>query len=173
MRYWCSDESRIGLLTVQHRKLTGFGVQPTGTVQWQFVHRWLYGLVEPLSGTSWLMEFSHLDSACFEACLHRFAAQFPDELHLIQVDNAPAHTAEGMTIPDNVILVFQPPYCPELNPVERVWREFKCEFAWARFDDLGELQHAISRWVHSLCPHQMRSLTQWDWIVDALCVAGI
>ncbi|MBW4651590.1 MAG: hypothetical protein KME20_00775 [Kaiparowitsia implicata GSE-PSE-MK54-09C] len=74
IRDWCSDESRHELLAVQHRKVTGFGVQPTGTVQWQFVYRWLYGLVESLSGTSWLMEFSHLDSVCFEAVLHRFAA---------------------------------------------------------------------------------------------------
>jgi hypothetical protein len=161
------------VLTVQHRKVTGFGVQPTGTVQWQFVYRWLYGLVEPLSGTSWLMECSHLDSVCFEAVLHRFAAQFPDDLHLIQVDNVPAHTAQSLTIPDHVIWMFQPPYCPELNPIERVWRELKRAFAWARFDDLGELQHAISLWVHDLSPQLVRSLTQWDWIVDALCVTRV
>ena len=129
--------------------------------------------MEPLSGASWLLEFSHLDSQCFETFLHRFAAQFPDELHLIQLDNATAHTAQNLTIPDNVILIFQPPYCPELNPIERLWRELKRELAWAHFENLAELQHAISQWVHRLSPHQLRSLTQWDWIVDALCVAGI
>ncbi|BAU43452.1 hypothetical protein [Leptolyngbya sp. O-77] len=89
IRYWCSDESRVGLLTVQHRKLTGFGVQPIGSIQWEFVYRWLYGLVEPLSGASWRVECSHLDSSCFEAFLHSFAAQFPDDLHLIQVNRSP------------------------------------------------------------------------------------
>lgn len=173
IRYWCGDESRVGLLTVQHRQLTGFGVQPSGSIQWEFVYRWLYGVVEPLSGTSWLVEFSHLDSHCFEGFLQNFAAQFPDDLHLIQVDNAPAHLAKSLTIPDNVILIFQPPYCPQLNPIERVWRELKRELAWARFDDLAELQQAISRWVLGLSPHYLRSLTQWDWIVDGLCVAGI
>lgn len=173
IRYWCSDESRVGLLTVQHRKLTGFGVQPIGSVQWEFVYRWLYGLVEPLSGASWMVEFSHLDSSCFEAFLHSFAAQFPDDLHLIQVDNAAAHTAQNLTIPDNVILVFQPPYCPEVNPIERVWRELKRELAWVHFDDVCQLQHAISQWVCRLSAESLRSLTQWDWIVDALCVAGV
>ncbi|MBW4651589.1 MAG: transposase [Kaiparowitsia implicata GSE-PSE-MK54-09C] len=85
----------------------------------------------------------------------------------------PAHTAQSLTIPDHVIWMFQPPYCPELNPIERVWRELKRAFAWARFDDLGELQHAISLWVHDLSPQLVRSLTQWDWIVDALCVTRI
>lgn len=173
IRYWCSDESRVGLLTVQHRKLTGFGVQPCGVVQWEFVYRWLYGLVEPLSGASWFIEFSHLDSLCFETFLQTFAAQFPHQLHLIQVDNATAHTAKNLTIPDNVILLFQPPYCPQLNPIERVWRELKRDLAWLLVDDLAELQQAISHWVHHLSAEYLRSLTQWDWIVDALCVAGI
>lgn len=173
VRYWCSDESRVGLLTVQHRKLTGFGVQPRGAVQWAFLYRWLYGLVEPLSGESWLFEFSHLDSSCFEACLKWFAAQLPDELHLIQVDNAMAHRARSLTVPDNVILLFQPPYCPEVNPIERLWRELKRVLAWQQFETLAELQQAISQWVHQLSAAVVRSLTCWDWIVDALCVAGI
>lgn len=173
IRYWCSDESRVGLLTVQHRKLTGFGVQPSGSIQWEFVYRWLYGVVEPLSGASWFIEFSHLDSLCFGTFLQTLAAQFPDELHLIQVDNATAHTAGSLTTPDNVVLLFQPAYCPQVNPIERLWRELKRVFAWLLVDDLSELQLAISHWVHRLSPPYLRSLTQWDWIVDALCVAGI
>ncbi|MFQ3627446.1 MAG: transposase [Cyanobacteriota bacterium] len=44
------------------------------------------------------------------------------------MDHAAAHTAQTLRLPDNVILVilvFQPPYCPEVNPMERVWRELK------------------------------------------------
>jgi hypothetical protein len=66
--------------------------------------------VEPFSSASWLVEFSHLDRQCFEVFLHRSAAQFPDELHLIQVDNAPAHTAKSLKILDNVILIVPPLY---------------------------------------------------------------
>ncbi|MDY6900662.1 MAG: transposase, partial [Cyanobacteriota bacterium] len=29
------------------------------------------------------------------------------------------------TIYKNVILLFQPPYCPEVNPIERVWQYIK------------------------------------------------
>lgn len=142
----------MGLFTVQHRKLTGFGVQPQGLVQWEFVYRWLYGIVEPLSGQTLLLEFAHLDSLCFEAFLHYFAGQFPDELHLIQVDNAMAHRARALSLPDNVILLFQPPYCPQVNPIERLWRELKRTLDWQQFEDRRELQQAISQWVHQLSP---------------------
>ena len=39
----CADESRVGLLSVPPRKLTGLGVKPVGELQWQFLYRWLYG----------------------------------------------------------------------------------------------------------------------------------
>ncbi|WP_448533212.1 transposase [Parathermosynechococcus lividus] len=87
--------------------------------------------MEPLTGASWIVEFSHLDSCCFDfdQFVRSFAAQFPDDLQLIQVDHAAAHTADSLTIPDNVILIFQPPYCLEVNPIERVWQDLKRDLA--------------------------------------------
>jgi hypothetical protein len=29
--------------------------------------------------------------------------------------------SSSLKIPDNILLIFQPPYSPELNPIERVW----------------------------------------------------
>ncbi|NLJ13900.1 MAG: hypothetical protein GX372_01410 [Ignavibacteria bacterium] len=30
-----------------------------------------------------------------------------------------------MIIPDNIILIFLPPYSPELNSAEKIWAKFK------------------------------------------------
>jgi hypothetical protein len=147
---------------VQRRKLTGFGVKPLFEVQWQFLYRWLYGVVEPISGQHFMLEFSHLDSLCFEEFLQTFSQAYPHDLHLMQVDNAKAHSAQTLTVPKNIILLFQPPYCPEINPIERVWQEFKRWLQWQHFDSIAELQQAISPWVPRLTPRQMRSLTPWD-----------
>jgi transposase len=48
--FWCSDESRFGLHTVQRRKITLSGVKPIGVNQFNFKYFWIYGAVEPLSG---------------------------------------------------------------------------------------------------------------------------
>jgi|GEM_PF-2717769 len=40
-RYWTLDESRMGLHTIQIRKLTGKGSKPHGKVQGNFVYLWL------------------------------------------------------------------------------------------------------------------------------------
>ncbi|HAG85534.1 MAG TPA: hypothetical protein DCL61_31430 [Cyanobacteria bacterium UBA12227] len=60
LRYWCQDESRMGLHTMRGRLLTLKGVKPKGKVQWNFQALWLYGLVEPLTGDSFFYEFCHL-----------------------------------------------------------------------------------------------------------------
>ncbi|PSO89544.1 MAG: hypothetical protein BRC41_01110 [Cyanobacteria bacterium QH_9_48_43] len=84
----CADESRVGMpgRAAPQGKLTGIGVKPIGEVQWQLLYRWLYGVVELLSGEHFMLEMSHLDSLCFEAFLQTFAQTYPHQLHLIQVD---------------------------------------------------------------------------------------
>ena len=166
--------------SVPPRKLTGLGVNPVGELQWQFLYRWLYGVVEPLSGKHFMLEFSHQTVFALRSfykryppsCLRQIAQMYPHELQ-IQVDNAQAHSAQTLTVPEYVILLFQPPYCREVNPMERVGQQLKRWLQWRHFDSIADLQQAISLWVPRLTPRQVQSLTQWGWIVDALCVAGI
>ncbi len=42
------------------------------------------------------------------------------QMHLIQLDNGRWHIWSKLDVPDNVILIFQPPYCPQVNPIERL-----------------------------------------------------
>jgi transposase len=140
IRFWLEDETRIGLKTMVGRLLTAKGVKPQGVQQWEFKSFWLHGLVEPISGTSFLYEFCHLDVVCFEKFLELFAASYPDEIHIIQLDNSPVHQSLHLAIPDNIILLFQPPYCPEVNPIERFWEDLKKWFKWELFDELDDLR---------------------------------
>lgn len=55
--YWCSDETRIGLMTIVRRKLTLCGVKPEGKNQWKFDYYWLYGAVNPKEGRSFFLNF--------------------------------------------------------------------------------------------------------------------
>ncbi|MBW4679598.1 MAG: transposase [Microcoleus vaginatus WJT46-NPBG5] len=59
-----------------------------------------------------------------------------DSLNILQLDNGRFHTSKDLVIPDNVILLFQPPYCPELNPIERLWSHLKQDLHWASFTTL-------------------------------------
>ena len=163
----------MGLHTIKRRKITGKGIKPKGIVQWDFVYLWMYGLVEPLTGESFFYEFSHLDTICFEKFLELFAKKYPKDLHIIQLDNGGFHSSLNLNIPENVILLFQPAYSPEVNPIERLWKYIKEQLKWQTFDNLEELREAVEKSLGKLSKEIVASLTGWKFILDALSVADI
>ena len=60
-------------------------------------------------------EFSPLDSICFQIFLDKLADKYPDNLNVLKLDNGKFHHSSSLKIPDNILLIFQPPYSPELN----------------------------------------------------------
>lgn len=59
---------------------------------------------------------------------------------LLVVDNASWHRSSYLSIPSNVTLHFLPPYSPELNPSERLWKYIKSKFLCNRlYRDVEEI----------------------------------
>ncbi len=69
--------------------------------------------------------------------------------------------------------MFQPPYSPQVNPIERLWKHIKKELKWNNFDDLTELRKKIQKILNSLTQEVVASITGWQFILDALFVADI
>ena len=172
MRYFVQDESRFGLKTLIGRLLTACGIKPIGEWQWLFKAFWLYGAVEPATGESFFLQFSHVDTECFQRFLAEFSHVYPDSLNIIQVDNGRFHTSKKLVVPDNIILLFQPPYCPELNPIEHLWQYLKADLRWAAFKTLEELQIKVGELLAELTPEIIASITGYPFILDALSVVN-
>jgi transposase len=168
IRYLCQDETRLGLKTIPGRLITVCGVKPIGPTQWKRDCFWLYGVVEPLSGFSFFYEFSHLDRTCFQQFLELLSPQLGDDIAVIQLDQASAHTANGLVCPSNIILTFQPSHAPELNPIERVWLFLKKQFAWVNCPTLEDLRNRLASELDKLSPELIASLTSYDFILEAL-----
>ena len=66
IRVFSQDESRFGLLTVRRRRLTARGVQPVGSVQHVFEWFYVYGAVEPTTGTRFFLELPYLNADNFQ-----------------------------------------------------------------------------------------------------------
>jgi transposase len=171
MRYFVQDESRFGLHTLIGRLITLCGVKPIGEWQWLFKALWLYGAVEPATGASFFLQFSHVDTQCFQRFLDEFALAYPDSLNVIQVDNGRFHTSKKLVVPENIILLFQPPYCPELNPIEHLWQYLKADLCWASFKTLEQLQAKLKQLLTKLTPEIIASITGYSFILDSLSVA--
>ena len=93
---------------------------------------------------AFFLEFSHLDGDCFQIFLDEFAKKYPDNLNVIQLDNGRFYYNSKLKIPDHVILIFQPPYTPELNPIERLWQDLKKQLSWSNFQNLSSLKEKVS-----------------------------
>jgi len=110
---------------------------------------------------------------CFEKFLELLASEYPEDLHIIQVDNGGFHNSLNLSIPENVILLFQPAYSPEVNPIERLWGYVKEQLKWLRFDQIEELRAAVQKELNKLTLEVIASLTGWKFILEALSVAGL
>lgn len=173
LRYFAQDESRFGLKTTVGRLITSLGVKPLGRWQWQFKAFWLYGAVEPTTGEQFFLQFTHVDSACYQLFLDQFSQAYSETLNVLQVDNGAFHKAKDLIVPDNVILLFQPPYSPELNPIERLWQHLKKDLRWALFKNLDQLQTKVDKLLADLTTDTVASVTGFSFILDALSVADI
>ena len=73
----------------------------------------------------------------------------------------------------NVVLLFQPPYSPQVNPIERFWKELKKKLRWKLFENLDELRERLSKEINKLTPELISSVSGWQFIREALSVANI
>lgn len=99
------------------------------------------------------------------------AHAFPDERLIMVLDGAGWHVAKALAVPDHLRLVRQPPYSPELNPVERLWLALRQQyFANRMFATLGAVTDQLKMATEELAanPGTVRSLTLFPWI--ELCV---
>ena len=168
LRLFACDESRFGLLPIKRRRLTRRGVKPVMRFRWRFEYCYLYGAVEPKTGEHFLLEMPSLNSLCFQVFLDEFAAAFRESLNVVVLDNGAFHKAQYLIVPENVILVFLPPYCPELNPIERLWQDVKDQLALGFYETLEALQDAISAVLGGYSETMVASLCGSAYMLDAL-----
>ena len=63
----------------------------------------------------------HCNADNFQIFLNELSLQNPMELKIMVSDNGAFHKSKSLIIPENISLIFLPPYSPELNAAENVW----------------------------------------------------
>jgi transposase len=164
-RLWAQDESRCGLIPIIRHRITARGVQPLVPSTYCFESLYLYGAVEPLTGDSFFLELPRLNTQCFQLFLDHFAATDPHTFHLLLLDNGAFHKAHHLRLPTNVGLLFFPPYAPELNPIERLWRGLKDWLANYHPTTLDELSHLLTTRLKHYTATAIQTLTGFQYLV--------
>ena len=64
---------------------------------------------------------------------------------ILLLDGAGWHTEPGLRVPEGIRLVYLPPYTPELQPAEHLWRLVDEPIVNRHFDRLTEVQERIEQ----------------------------
>ena len=173
VRVWLMDESRFGLRTDLKRRLTLRGIKPVGRYQHPRACFWLYGVADALSGTSYFRAFMRLSATNFQTFVDDIQAAYPDELHLMLLDNSRTHLAHDLQLPPTMRLHFLPPYSPDLNPLERLWQHIKAPLAGLWSDSILHLQEHLAAVIETLDDATIFSIVSPQWLQVAALNAGL
>ena len=99
------------------------GMRPVCQSQFVREYLYLYSAVSPIEGE--IFSLLTLPEASTEAmniyCLE-LSKSYPGRNILMFMDRAGWHVSKKLKLPENFTIDFLPPYSPELNPQENVWK---------------------------------------------------
>ena len=129
--------------------------------------RYAYGAVEPLTGESCFVVMPYCNTDCMNLFLKELSNTFPRDKIILVCDGAAWHKSGSLKIPENIELIFIPPYTPEMNPIEQIWKEIrKIGFKNEVFQTLQKVVDRLCDTICSLSKETIKSITGRDWIVS-------
>lgn len=103
--------------------------------------------------------------------LEELSSRYPENDIALVFDGAPWHKGKELNVPDNIHLIPLPPYSPELNPVEQLWKAMRGKwFANVLFHSMDALENKLVealRWIESHSDW-VRSFSAYHWILNAI-----
>ena len=112
-----------------------------------------------------MYELPYCNNDCFEFFLDFLSKHKPMELKIVVLDNGAFHKAKELKIPENIVLIFLPPYSPELNPAEKIWWLIKQEFTCKTFETLKKLSSYLCKVVRKLITNEVvKSICSFDYL---------
>jgi len=167
------DEMRLGLKTDLGKKITLRGVKPIGKHQHLFSYQYLSGAISLRTGERWLMQQDACTGVFFQTLLSDISKSKPEVLKIIILDNGSFHKNKALAIPDNIRLIFLPPYSPELNPIERFWQEIRRFLKNKVFASLDDLMNETKHFLDQCTPQFCRSVVGYHFYDRVLAILNM
>jgi transposase len=171
LRIMFADEARFGRINRPRPCWAPIGTRPEVAAQLIREYIYLYGAVSPKDGRCMYLIMPTSNTGCFQVFLNVLARKFARRDILLVLDGAPNHRCGDLAVPDNVRLLYLPPYSPELNPKENVWDEIREKifknYALKSMDAVhAKLDEAILYVKRN--PKLIQSITAFPYIVNSL-----
>ena len=165
------DEARFGLI----RPLRGCWAprrsRPELPNRLARQYTYAYGAVSPADGKSDFLILPSMHQEAFARFLQELSARYPLEHIALFLDGAGSHRAHQLKIPANISLLPLPPYSPQLNPIENLWKIIRERFfPNLDFDHMDDLEQNLADTLNHLenSPDLIKSVTGYRWLLPLI-----
>jgi len=161
------DEGIFGRMSNPVGCWASSGIRPYLPLQRMRQYDYVYAALCPKTGDLFSLIMPESNIQCMQIFLNEFQAYRGEKKTIMIMDNAGWHTTEKINQIPNLKLAFQPPYSPELNPVEQLWKHIRNNYTHNHF------WHSLSQMEEYLCdilaklskrPDGIRSFSLFDWM---------
>lgn len=157
-----ADEGRFGRIGEVRRAWCPPGVRPQVAKQTVRESVYAYAAVAPELGQMTALVLPHANTQMMNLFLEQVSQEFTDYFIVMQVDQASWHRCDALVVPENIRLLLQPPYSPELNPTEHIWEEIREKhfYNWV-FESIDAVMDRLCQGLQDLMkiPERLRSMT--------------
>lgn len=167
VRLMFQDEAGFGRINKPKYCWCFKGLRPTTPCHHIREYRYAYGAVEPLTGESFFLVLPYCNTDCMNVFLRELSKAYPNDSILLVADAAAWHKSKTMQIPQNIEIFSLPPYTPEMNPIEQIWKELRGQgFKNEIFKTLDKVVDRLCDTICLLTPETIKSITGRDWILS-------
>ena len=154
------DEAGFGRINKPKYCRCEKGIRPSVPCHHIREYRYVYGAVEPLTGESCFVVMPCCNTESMNVFLEELSNTFQKDNIILACDGAAWHKSGSLRIPENIKLVFIPPYTPEMNPIEQIWKEIrKHGFKNEVFKSLQKVVDRLCDTICSLSNETIKSIT--------------
>lgn len=136
--------------------------RPTVARQQVRQYVYAYATVAPALGIMCCLILSYVNTRMMNLFLLQVSKEFAQYFIILQVDRASWHRAKSLQVQEFIRLLPQPPYTPEVMPVEHVWDEIREKhFDNHIFKPLDAVENTLCEAFCNLIatPERLRSMT--------------
>lgn len=159
------DEAGFGRINKPKNCWCPKGIRPSVPCHHIREYRYAYGAVDPIHGDSFFLIMPYCNTLCMQVFIDKLSSEYPNDMILLVCDGAAWHKSISLKVPDNITIIHIPPYTPEMNPIEQIWRELRTKgFKNEVFSTLEKVVERLSQTINNLTKETVISITRRKWI---------
>jgi len=144
----------LRLFPVLRRAWALRGAQAQVAMTGQNAQRVVLGALNLRTGHRVVLRRPHMAQAHCQAFLRLLREAYPGRPMVLLLDEAPGHRAaksQGLAAQLDIVLIWLPKQCSELNAMDQLWRELKGHIsANYQYPTIDEHATAAEQWIRSL-----------------------